>query len=179
MILNCKRDRSKETRISCLSLDASMLLSLLNQHNIQHFTFNTLTNDIVFTNHGRTSTLLMGMGVNAFIIDSLCTITNKNTEVLKLIEAYKQHINTPDFSDTFGYILPTKVFEPTTKVFESTQEVKSTISRELVNFILVKAGIASVEEAEKLLSESKSKSKKLDLEQKIKVLKQRLANQDY
>ena len=35
----------------------------------------------------------------------------------------------------------------------------------------------TVEEAEKLLSESKSK--KLDLEMKLKLLKQRLANRDY
>ena len=178
MLLHCKRDRLKETRISYLSNNARTLLSLLNQHNIQHFTFNTLTDDIVFTKHGRTSTLPMWVGVNAFIIDSLCTISNKNTEVLKLIDEYKPSMNTPDFSDdTFSYILPTKVFDPTTKVFVSTQVIKSTISRELINFILVNAGIASVQEAEKLLTESKLK--KADLEQKIKALKQRLANQDY
>ena len=169
MLLNCKRDRSKEKLISCLGVDARILLSLLNQHNIQHFTFDTLTNDITYTSKYRTK-VLPKVRVNAFIIDSLCTISNKNTEVLKLIEAYKPSMNTPDFLDSIKYALPPGIHG-------STQIVKPTISRELIDFILVKAGIASVEEAEKLLTETKSK--KLDLEMKLKLLKQRLANRDY
>ena len=173
MLLNCKRDRSKEKLISCLGVDARILLSLLNQHNIQHFTFDTTTNDIVYTSKYRTK-VLPKVRVNAFIIDSICTICNKTTEILKLIEAYKPSMNThDDFFDAIGYVLPSDLQE----AFRSTQTVKPTISRELIDFILVKAGIASVQEAEKLLTESKSK--KLDLEQKIKVLKQRLANRDY
>lgn len=171
MLLHCKRDRLKESSLSASRecLQRLNFLHLLNKHNIQHFTFDTLTNDIVFTNQGRTK-VLPGIHINVFIIDSLCTISNKNTEVLKLIEAYKPSMNTPDFLDSIKYALPPGIHG-------STQIVKPIISRELIGFILVKAGIASVEEAEKLLS--KSKSNKLDLEQKIKVLKQRLANQDY
>lgn len=172
MLLNCKRDRSKEKLISCLGVDARILLSLLNRYNIQHFTFDTLTNDIVYTSKYRTK-VLPKVRVNAFIIDSICTICNKTTEILKLIEAYKPSMNTPDFFDVLGYALPSDL----QKVFGSTQTVKPTISRELIDFILVKAGIASVQEAEKLLTESKSK--KLDLEMKLKLLKQRLANRDY
>ena len=172
MLLNCKRDRSKEKLISCLGVDARILLSLLNQYNIQHFTFDTLTNDIAYTSKYRTK-VLPKVRVNAFIIDSICTICNKTTEILKLIEAYKPSMNTPDFFDVLGYALPSDL----QKVFGSTQAVKPTISRELIDFILVKAGIASVQEAEKLLTETKSK--KFYLEMKLKLLKQRLANRDY
>ena len=172
MLLHCKRDRSKESSLYSASrecLQRLNFLQLLNRHNIQHFTFNTISNDIVYTSIGMTK-ILPVVDVNAFIIDSLCTISNKNTEVLKLIEAYKPSMNTPDFLDSIKYALPPGIHG-------STQTVKPTSSRELIDFILVKAGLASVQEAEKLLTETKSK--KLDLEMKLKLLKQRLDNRDY
>ena len=176
MLLQCRRNKLKESSLSSTSRDYLQRLNflhMLNKHNIQHFTFDTLTNDIVFTNQHRTK-VLPGVYVNVFIIDSLCTITNKSIETLKLIEAYKKTImNTPDFFDAIGHVLPSDL----QKSFGSTQAVKPTISKELLNFILTKAGIASVEEAEKLLSESKSK--KLDLELELKLLKQCLDNRDY
>ena len=150
MILQCKRDRQKEfVAIG----EALKFLQWLNNRNIQHFNYNSLTCEITFIKDSKAMSLVVL--VTPYIIDKLCTITNKNKQVEELIQQYTFRIHET--------IKPSRLF--TTEPLVAQEQQYNTrvlcqpepilckaIEPKLLEFLLSKAGFANLGQAKSAMT---------------------------
>lgn len=154
MILQCKRDRQKE---SVATGEALKLLQWLNNRNIQHFNYNSLTCEITFIKDSKAMSLVVL--VTPHIIDKLCNITNKNKQVEELIQQYtfRRH-ETIKPSAVLGLNNPKSFAEESmqqynTRVLGQPEPILcKAIEPKLLEFLLSKAGFTSLEQAKSAMT---------------------------
>ena len=152
MILQCKRDRQKEFVATGEALN---FLRWLNNRNIQHFNYNSLTCEITYIKDGRTTSFISL--VTPYTIDKLCNITNKNKQIEELIQQYQKH--TTDVSEIYAVrgLFTSKPFaeqdifmsqQYNTRVLCQPEPILcKAVDPKLFDFLLKKAGFTSLEQA--------------------------------
>ena len=156
MILQCKRDRQKEF---VATGEALKFLQWLNNRNIQHFNYNSLTCEVTYTKDGRTTSFISL--VTPYTIDKLCNITNKNKQIEELIQQYQKH--TTDVSEIYAVrglfttkpLVAQEVFmqQYNTRVLGQPEPVLcKAIEPKLLEFLLSKAGFANLGQAKSAMT---------------------------
>ena len=168
MILQCKRDRQKE---SVATGEAPKLLQWLNNRNIQHFNYNSSTCEITYTKDSKAMSLVVL--VTPHIIDKLCNITNKNKQVEDLLHQYETI--KPSELFTTKPLVAQEVFmqQYNTRVLGQPEpKLCKAIEPKLFDFLLKKAGFTSLEQAKSAMTRKDTElvSKKT----KLSMLKTRL-----
>ena len=141
MILQCKRDRQKE---SVATGEALKFLQWLNNRNIQHFNYNILTCEVTYTKDSKAMSL--GVIVTPYIINKLCNITNKNKQMEDLLHQKHETIKPSRLFTTEPLVAQEQQYN--TRVLGQPEPILcKAIEPKLFDFLLKKAGFASLEQA--------------------------------
>ena len=168
MILQCKRDRQKEFVATGEALN---FLRWLNNRNIQHFNYNSLTCEITYIKDGRTTSFISL--VTPYTIDKLCNITNKNKQVEDLLHQYETI--KPSELFTTKPLVAQEVFmqQYNTRVLCQPEPILcKAVDPKLFDFLLKKAGFASLEQAK--LAMTRKDTELVSKKTKLSMLKTRL-----
>lgn len=169
MILQCKRDRQKEfVAIG----EALKFLRWLNNRNIQHFAYNSLTCEITFIKDSKAMSLVVI--VTPYTIDKLCNITNKNKQVEDLLHQYEtikpsELFTSKPFAEQ-GIFMSQQY---NTRVLCQPEPILcKAVDPKLFDFLLKKAGFTSLAQAK--LAMTRKDTELVSKKTKLSMLKTRL-----
>lgn len=170
MILQCKRDRQKEFVATGEVLN---FLRWLNNRNIQHFTYNSLTCEVTYIKESKAMSVVVL--VTPYTIDKLCNITNKNKQIEELIQQYQKHTTDVSEISAVRVLFNSKPFAEQDIFMSKQYNTRGLITPEpvlfkavdpkLFDFLLKKAGFTNLEQAKSAMTQKDTElvSKKVKL----------------